>query len=84
MSFAQRASRAVAPAAGRRSLATISALGKRATLANVQSDSSTSSLTVVLKAGSRFQQANGAAAVLKNFAFKVRPSLLLSLVEQLT
>jgi ubiquinol-cytochrome c reductase core subunit 2 len=70
--FAQRAAaRAAKPVAAARSLATVSSLGKRTTLANVQSDSSTSSLTLVLKAGSRFEPTQGAAAVLKNSAFKV-------------
>lgn len=72
--FAQRAARSAQPVASRRSLASLSSLGKRTTLANVQSDSSTSSLTLVLKAGPRFEPAQGAAAVLKNLAFKVRPA----------
>ncbi|CDZ97107.1 Ubiquinol cytochrome c reductase, subunit QCR2 [Phaffia rhodozyma] len=64
----------VASSLGRRSIATVSELSPKVKLASVQNGSSTASLTLVLKAGSRYESAVGAANVLKNFQFKSNKS----------
>ncbi|KAL7409424.1 Metalloenzyme, LuxS/M16 peptidase-like protein [Mrakia frigida] len=75
MSFATFAQRRVLSSSssilGRRSMVTVGDLSKRVKIASTDSNTNgTASLTLVLRAGSRYESAPGVANVLKNFSFK--------------
>lgn len=70
-SLAQRRTAAALPA---RSFVTVSQLTPKVKVAAVDNGSQTASLTLVLKGGSRYEPSAGVANVVKNFAFKVRPT----------
>ena len=88
MSFITRFPRASALAASRRSYATatsvVDAAGVKVAGIEKGAPAGTVNLTVVVKAGSRYETTPGVAHALKNFAFKVGESFWVEYVGKLT
>lgn len=71
MSFLTRLPRTAAPALKRAYASVADASGVKVAGVESGAPAATSSVTVVVKAGSRYETKPGAAHVLKSFAFKV-------------
>lgn len=74
----------IASQSSRRSFATVVDAAGGVKVATLDNGQPTSTVTVLLKAGSRYEQKPGVAHVLSNFAFKVRPTCLYGQIFVLT